>query len=273
MEKKEFWHILRKEKGYQSPPGRFPPLCVIPGFTDFLYYTGIIKVIFTHSRIAAMGNYDRDVWISGSVAMLRIAESVGGRVEISGLEVLEENSGPLVFISNHMSMIDAFFLPAVVLTFKDVTFVVKKTLLDYPFFGKIMRAVQPIAVSRRHPREDLRMVLEKGTQCLSRGRSVIVFPQATRNIVFDPEQFNSLGIKLARKAGVPAVPVALKTDFQGYSKIFKDLGRIDPKKTIRIAFGPPVKVTGKGRENHESVVRFIRDNIIRWGGEVRDISV
>ncbi|MGE0085957.1 MAG: lysophospholipid acyltransferase family protein [Desulfococcaceae bacterium] len=271
MNRKSFWQILRKNYGYTSPDIRHFPAERIPGCPTFLYYVRIMKVIFDHSRIAAGGRYTREIWADGSHAMIRAAEAVGGKVEISGMEGLARHSGPLVFIANHMSMIETFFLPASVLAFKDVSFVVKTSLLDYPFFGKVMRAVEPVAVSRQNPREDLRTVLEKGSEFLAAGRSVIVFPQATRSLVFDPEHFNSLGIKLARKAGVQVVPVALKTDFQGYSPIFKDLGCIDPRKIIHICFGTPRPVEGKGQKTHEDIVKFIAENIILWGGNVRNI--
>lgn len=271
MDRKSFWQILRKDYGYVSPDSRRFPAEKIPGCPTFLYYVRIMKVILDHSRIAAGGKYTRDIWAEGSHAMIRIAESVGGKVEISGMEGLAGYRGPLVFIANHMSMVDAFFLPAALLVFRDVSFVVKTSLLDYPFFGKVMRAVKPVAVSRQNPREDLRTVLEKGSEILCAGRSLIVFPQATRSLVFNPEHFNSLGIKLARKAGVQVVPVALKTDFQGYSPLFKDLGRIDPGKTIHICFGLPRPVEGKGQKTHEDIVRFIAGNILRWGGEVRNM--
>ncbi len=271
MDRKSFWQILRKNYGYTSPDIRHFPAEKIPGCPTFIYYVRIMKVIFDHSRFAAGGRYTREIWADGSHAIIKAAEAVGGRVEISGMEGLARHRGPLVFIANHMSMIETFFLPSIVVAFRDVSFVVKTSLLDYPFFGKIMRAVEPVAVSRHNPREDLRTVLEKGSEMLATGRSLIVFPQATRSLVFDPEHFNSLGIKLARKAGVPVVPVALKTDFQGYSPFFKDLGMIDPGKTIHICFGTPRPVEGKGQKTHEDIVKFIAENIIRWGGNVRNI--
>jgi 1-acyl-sn-glycerol-3-phosphate acyltransferase len=102
---------------------------------------------------------------------------------------------------------------------------------------------------------------------------VIVFPQATRSFVFDPSYFNTLGVKLAAKARVPVAPIALKTDFQGYSVLFKDLGTIDTDRTIYIRFGPLLKVLGKGQQTHDEVVRFIARNLRQWGGQVRGVPI
>ena len=42
--------------------------------------------------------------------------------------------------------------------------------------------------------------------------SVLIFPQTTRELFFDPKKFNTLGIKLAKRAKVPVIPIAVKTD-------------------------------------------------------------
>ena len=92
---------------------------------------------------------------------------------------------------------------------------VKESLLKYPFFGPVLGSREPIVVGRSNPREDLVAVLEGGEARLKQGRSVIVFPQSTRSSVFDPAHFNTIGVKLAKRAGVPVIPVALKTDAWG----------------------------------------------------------
>ena len=55
-------------------------------------------------------------------------------------------------------------------------------------------------------------VLEGGKQRLQKGISIIVFPQTTRTVRFEPENFNSIGVKLAQRAKVPIIPLALRTD-------------------------------------------------------------
>ncbi len=271
MNRTQFWRILKSNHGYQSrKDGRFL-FEKIPGCATGAYYAGLFKIISTQSILARRSTYSRTLWASGSVDIIRLVEFVGGRLEVSGLEGVLEHRGPAVFIANHMSMIDAFFLPGIVQAFNDVTFVLKESLFRYPIFGNIVKAIRPIAVSRRNPREDLRAVLEQGANSLANGCSVIVFPQSTRSAVFDAAHFNTLGIKLARKAGVPVIPVALKSDFQGQSSLHKDAGPVYPEKTIHIRFGFPLTVTGNGQAAHEQVVRFVAGNLEKWGAEVRNV--
>jgi len=75
-------------------------------------------------------------------------------------------------------------------------------------------------------------------------------------------------VKLAKKAGVPVVPLALKTDFHGLGRKIKDFGPVDRSKTVHFRFGEPLQVTGNGREAHEACLNFITENLKAWGGEV-----
>jgi 1-acyl-sn-glycerol-3-phosphate acyltransferase len=159
-------------------------------------------------------------------------------------------------------------LPTVIQPLKRVAFVVKKSLVEYPVFGHLMRARDPIVVGRTNPREDLKAVFEGGVERLRSGISIVVFPQRTRSPLFDPASFNSIGIKLAKKAQVPVVPLALKTDAWANGTLLKDFGRIDPSRPVHFAFGEPQLVQGCGAAEHQRVVEFIRGNLESWGGKV-----
>lgn len=218
-----------------------------------------------------MGKYDKKRWADSSFFFLKAAELSGGTWNVSGLKGIAEHKGPFVYISNHMSMLDTFVLPCLTLAFNDVAYVLKEGLLKYPFFGPILKALHLITVSRHNPRKDFKEVLNKGHDLLLKGYSIIIFPQATRNIVFDAASFNSLGIKLARKAGVLVVPVALKTDFQSNGNIIKEIGIINPAKPIFVKIGDPMAVEGNGQKTHQKVIGFIEDNLKKWGCEVRGV--
>jgi 1-acyl-sn-glycerol-3-phosphate acyltransferase len=159
-----------------------------------------------------------------------------------------------------------------VLPFSRVTFVIKEQLRHYPVVGHIMKGLNLIAVSRQNPREDLKVVMRAGCDFIAKGGSIFIFPQATRSVEFDVQAFNTLGVKVAARAGVPVVPIAIKTDFQGNGKFIKDMGPIDPKKTLHFKFGEPLAVEGNGRRAHECVVDFIVENLKAWGAAVKGNS-
>lgn len=92
---------------------------------------------------------------------------------------------------------------------------------------------------------------------LKKGVSIIVFPQSTRSSVFDERHFNSIGVKLARRAGVPIVPLALKTDAWGQGKKIKELGPVKAGMTVRYRFARPICVQGQGKEEHTAICNYI----------------
>jgi 1-acyl-sn-glycerol-3-phosphate acyltransferase len=200
----------------------------------------------------------------------RALEAAGVRFDISGLEHVAAVEGSCVFIGNHMSTLETFILPVILLPFKKITFVVKQSLMDYPVFGHVMRSRDPIAVGRTNPREDLRAVLEGGAARLGRGISLVIFPQTTRVPEFVPKEFNTIGIKLAKRADAPVIPFALKTDAWGNGRLVKDFGRIDPSRTVHFAFGAPLRVVQQGAAEHQQVIRFIIEKLRAWGGVVKD---
>ncbi|RMG01711.1 MAG: 1-acyl-sn-glycerol-3-phosphate acyltransferase, partial [Nitrospirae bacterium] len=210
--------------------------------------------------------YDDTEWYRSSLDVLRLLERVGIRVSIEGLENLQGRDTPCVFVGNHMSTFETFVLPVIILPFKPVTFVVKQSLVEYPVFKHIMISREPVVVTRKNPREDLTRVLKEGTERLSRGVSVIIFPQTTRSNDFDPSEFNTIGIKLARRASVPVIPVALKTDAWGCGRIIKDFGKIRPELDAHFAFGEPMMVSGRGTEEHKRVIEFISSHLAKWKG-------
>ena len=201
-------------------------------------------------RQAVRGLYDDAAWAESSLAVLRTVERNRGRFDITGMDNLRRNagSGPFVFIANHMSTLETQILPVLIVPLLPVTFVVKEGLVSSGAFGPIMRSRDPVVVKRRNPREDLEEVLRAGGERLKRGVSLIVFPQSTRSPVFRPELFNTLGVKLAAAAGVPAFPIAIKTDFWGEEGLFRGFGPVRPERTIHIAVreAPPGFRPGEG---------------------------
>jgi len=272
LNKDQFWQTLKTEHGYQSPHRRNLAARYLPGWATVVYYLHLIGTFTTASREAKRGELDNERWAFYAHKVIRDAESVGGRIHISGLEHIAHQKSPLVYIANHMSLFETLALAGITLAFSRVNFVIKEELRQYPIIGNVMRALNLIAVSRSNPRQDLRVVMQAGKEFISNGGSIIIFPQATRSAVFDIDEFNSLGVKLASKAGVPVVPLAVKTDFHGNGKWFKDVGRIDPRKSIYFKFGEPIPVEGNTRRAHQQVVGFIVENLSSWGMTVRGLE-
>ena len=213
--------------------------------------------------LVARNQYDRAAVAATSYAVFKIAEGCNGRFHITGLDHIRNLTEPVVFVSNHMSSLEGNIFNCLLLPHLDVTYVIKESLTRYPVFGPVMSSRQPVTVGRTNPREDLQKVLEDGTALLQNGRSIILFPQHTRTPIFNPAEFNSLGVKLAKRAGVPLVPIAVKTDFVTNGRYLRDFGPLDRSKPIHVALGRPFPVENS-KEAHHQVITFIQNHLERW---------
>ncbi len=226
--------------------------------------------VFCHTgKLGKAGILDGEAQTRQSLKNFRIVEDCGGKIHLRGLNNLSSFDTPAVIISNHMSLLETGALHAFLRPRRDFTFVIKRSLMDVPYFGDIMRALHAIPVDRVNPRDDFKTVMEEGKKRLEAGKSVIVFPQATRSATFTPSEFNTIGVKLAKQAGAPIIPMALRTDFIANGRFIKDLGPICRERPVWFEFGEPImKVSGNGRAENAAIIDFIKDRVAKWGGHV-----
>ncbi|MBE6364142.1 MAG: 1-acyl-sn-glycerol-3-phosphate acyltransferase [Lentisphaerae bacterium] len=232
------------------------------------FYWRNFRTFMRSGRCASKGKLDGDMQIHYSNENIRLVEDCGAKLHLRGLNHLRDLDGrPVVIIGNHMSLLETAALHAIIREYVDFSFVVKESLLRTAYIKDILTSMKAIGVSRTNPREDLKTVLTEGKKVLQAGRSMIVFPQATRTRVFDREQFNSIGVKLAKSAGVPVVPMALKTDILENGRILRDLGPIHPERDVHFEFGPPMAIEGNGNAQQQYVEEFIASAFERWKKE------
>ena len=254
--------ITDEQGNYHTPPRRV--FFLARRWPTLFYYTEFLTYVLRYSSCAKRGVFGAEEWWQSSLLSMQGLEKVGVQVEVTGANHLQQVAGPCVLVANHMSTLETICLPAVVEPYKECTFIVKRGIAEYPIFKHIILSREPIVVDRTNPREDLQVVLEEGGKALAKGRSVVVFPQTTRTLTLDPEHFNSIGIKLAKRANVPVVPVALKTDAWGIGTLIKEFGRIDPTKKVHMAFGAPLTIEGRGTAEHKQIIDFIQGRLQAW---------
>jgi 1-acyl-sn-glycerol-3-phosphate acyltransferase len=228
------------------------------------FWANFVRIVYRARGLAKQGRYDHAAWVRSSYEVLKLAEACGGRFHITGLDHVRAAGNAAVFVANHAGTLDATVLPALIGSIRPLCFVVKSSLINYPIMGPVVEASRPIVVGRANPREDLQHVLQEGNERLAAGTSVMLFPESTRSATFDPDRFNSLGAKLARKADVPLLPIALKTDFLGMGGLVREFGPLHRERPIHLAFGPPISVTGTGKAAHQQSVTFIAQKLAAW---------
>ena len=143
-------------------------------------------------------------WASfGARAWLRLS---GVRIKVQGLELLDPKR-PYVFVSNHRSYLDTAAI--FVYTGRRIGVLAKKELLKVPVLGVGMGFVNVMAIDRTN-RESAIRTTEAAAKRIQSGVSFAVFVEGTRAKPGELLPFKKGAFYMARQAGVPVVPVAIK---------------------------------------------------------------
>ena len=127
--------------------------------------------------------------------------SCGIRYQVEG----DIPPGNYVVLSKHQSQWETFYLQY---AFFPVDVVLKRELLNLPFFGWALRLMEPIAIDRSNPKAALRYIQEEGVRRLAQGSRVLIFPEGTRIAPGQKGKYARSGANVAITAGAPVVPVA-----------------------------------------------------------------
>lgn len=229
------------------------------------FYWCNFKTFVQTGIIGVKGKLDAKAQTRLSNRNIKLIEACGGKIHIRGLNNIDNRAtDSVVLIGNHMSLLETAVFHAILRSRIDFTFVIKESLLNVRYFGDIMRALGAIPVSRKNPKEDFKQVITLGKKTLASGKSVLLFPQSTRSSKFNPEQFNSIGVKLAKSANVQIIPFALKTDFIQNGRFLRDMGPLDRSQEVWFEFGEPMNVQGSGKEELQATIDFIEDRLSKW---------
>ena len=130
----------------------------------------------------------------------------GVRIRVKGLELLDPKQA-YVFVSNHRSYLDTAAM--FVYTGRRIGLLAKKELLKVPVLGVGMGFVNVMAIDRTNRERAIRTT-EAAAQRIKSGVSFAVFVEGTRAMPGELLPFKKGAFYMARQAGVPVVPVAIK---------------------------------------------------------------
>ena len=171
----------------------------------------------------------------------------GVRVAVRGLELLDPKQA-YVFVSNHRSYLDTAAM--FVYTGRRIGLLAKKELLKVPVLGVGMGFVNVMAIDRTN-RESAIRTTEAAAKRIQSGVSFAVFVEGTRAMPGELLPFKKGAFYMARQAGVPVVPVAIKN-----SDVLMGKGTGEARAgTLEMVLLPPVETTGV--ESDEDMNRLI----------------
>ena len=228
------------------------------------FYYNLILIILSAYIEYFFGKYTWVRYVYYSQKILELVKKCKTKVVVEGIEELKKISPPVVFVSNHMSSLETLIFGGIIGKTLRITFVVKKSLLYYPFLGRLIKFVNPIAVSRKQPKEDYFVVLKQAKKLFSEKISLVVFPQATRSKEVDEDKFSSLAVKLAEKFRLSIVPLCVKTDFLSNGKIIKDFGKVVPQNDLRIKIFPEIKHQEINKQTNQKIIELFKTTLTKW---------
>ena len=264
----DFRAAIRKTGSYASGPDVLAPQPRRKGWWTTFSFTWSLFFVFPYCAVREFfRSLTTDLWARCCFRTVQKAEKFGIKVTADGWENRNGYTGPVVYLSNHMSTLETIMLPPVLLTYGPFNVFVKASLSRLPALTRAAAHMGLLPLGRKSPREDLMQVFKEGVARIKEGHSILIFPQGSRERVFSRKLYSSIGAKLAEKAGVPVMPIAVKTDCEptrpGGKGWFKDFGTVDPSKEIRLRCGPPI--TGSAKEMHQKVFDWIKAQLEEWG--------
>ncbi|MCA1058423.1 1-acyl-sn-glycerol-3-phosphate acyltransferase [Rossellomorea aquimaris] len=134
-----------------------------------------------------------------------IMKRTGSNVHISGLKSIPV--GPVLFVANHAGDFD---IPVLLGSIpKPFGFISKIEVKKLPIISDWMMMISCIFIDRKNRRQAVQSIRES-VEVLKEGHSLLIFPEGTRNKGGGLKEFKTGGIRMAKDAGVPIVPIAIR---------------------------------------------------------------
>ena len=229
------------------------------------FYGLFFRAVFGARRRLSRGADPYATWTAFCIEVVRALESAGVRMDLHGFGPEQLPSGPFVAVANHMSLMDSMIAAALLCPVRPASGVVADRLVNTPLIGPIVRASRAVTVSGKSPRRDLTKLYAEVVPRLREGEVFIVFPEGQRGRSLDVGRFNSLGVKLARAADVPLVPIALRTDAWGIGLRALYLAPVHTDRPMRLQTLPRLQVTVPDQPIRAAQLHAIAEKVTEWG--------
>jgi 1-acyl-sn-glycerol-3-phosphate acyltransferase len=145
-----------------------------------------------------------EYWCASNSFLMRWIAGV--RTEVNGAENIPP--GGCIIASKHQSDWDIF---AIFPHTERPAYIVKKELMDIPFFGHAARALECIAVDRKKGGDAMPALMADAKGAISRGCRIVIFPEGTRKAPLADPDYRFGVARMYAALNVPVVPVALNS--------------------------------------------------------------
>ncbi len=167
--------------------------------------------------------------------------------------------GHFVIMANHQSLFD---IPALLAAIPGQSrFIAKSSLFKIPVFGWAMALGGFVPVDRKD-RSTARGSFTSALDRLSRGASIVLFPEETRSLDGRVRPFRRGGFLMALKSGLPIVPVGI----QGTLAVQSRRSFLIRPQIVTVSFGETVPLAGRSVRDLGSISAEVRAQIAELAG-------
>lgn len=161
---------------------------------------------------------------------------------------------PYVAMVNHNSHVDIWAVYAALPL--QIRWVMKQELRRIPIFGFACDRMGHLYVQRGNS-ESARASMARAAEAISRGTTVVFFPEGTRSPDGQLGRFKTGGFRLALQAQVPILPVTI----QGTRAVLPPREWRHRSGRIRVAISPPIATAGRADGELADLMRETRGAI------------
>ena len=137
-----------------------------------------------------------------------------------------------IIVSNHQSTWETLAFQTI---FPAHTWVLKQELLWLPVFGWSLALLKPIVINRGDKLNAIKKVIKQGSERLSQGISVVVFPEGTRQTYKHLGDYQNGAAAIAKKSGHDIIPV-----YHNAGKFWPKGSFIKKPGVITVIIGKPI---------------------------------
>jgi len=147
-------------------------------------------------------------------------------------------------------------IPVIMMNIKDTAGAVAKIeMKKVPVISYWMKELGCVFLDRENGREGLKAILQ-AIEIIKSGRSMLIFPEGTRNRDKGVGDFKKGSLKLAVKANVPVIPITVNGTYKGLEGEPEDL-------KAQIIFHKPIYMEDLSKEEKANLSEICREIIAR----------
>ncbi len=214
------------------------------GSTIAIFFVALVTIILFFLPFRAR-YYVASKWAQFCICWINITLNI--KINVVGKENIPNEA--CIIISNHQSTLETLAFQTI---FPEQTWVFKKELLMIPLFGWAIALLKPVVIDRGRKVAAMKKVILHGSERLSRGIFLVVFPEGTRQPYGKLGNYQNGGAAIAKKSNNKVIPV------------FHDSGKCWPKGSFVKKPGTVNIVIGKPIHPESKTATEITDEIFTW---------